>query len=225
MVTMRVLSIALMAAIALMLASTAGFADAWVHIDPRTGCHLGLLTIKPHQQVTVHWSGGCKDGFADGPGIVTLKGTEKVQIEGTFSQGGLNGRALITYADGSRFEGEMERGMRRGRGRVVRPGIGHVDVQNGPMGIEYGEFVYDKACRCDTPGGRYTGDLPRGKRDGKGILTMPNGDRYEGEWRDGLPDGAGTLTQNGKSYSGRWHAGCSQSGSTTYKFLVTSCSP
>ena len=32
-----------------------------------------------------------------------------------------------------------------------------------------------------------------GKRNGKGILTIPDGFKYEGEWKDGKKHGEGTI--------------------------------
>ncbi len=230
MVTPRLIVAIGVAALAAALASTACLAEVGFYVDKRTGCRFGMADF--HKDATVQWSGGCKDGFFDGPGVVTLTHStagEKyavVRIEGTFVGGGLNGRALITYADGTRYEGEMRRGQRVGRGRLVKPGIGYADVTYQAGGyIEYAEFQYDKDCRCDTPGARYVGEMFAGKRNGKGIFTLANGDKYEGEWHDDLPRGAGTLTHGGKKYSSDWLYGCLQSGSTTYKFLASSCSP
>lgn len=226
----RLAGVIVVEALAATLASTACHAEVGFYTDKRTGCQFVSLNF--HKDATVQWSGACKAGRAEGPGVVTLSHSNpaetwlvEVRIEGTYKEGALNGRALVSYADGSRFEGDFERALHTGRGRTTLPGIGHLDVQYGPNGrIDYVEFLYDKDCRCATPGARYVGAMPYGKRDGKGIMTLGNGDKYEGEWRDDLPDGAGTLTKGGKSYSGRWTAGCSQSGGTTYKFLVTSCS-
>ena len=40
---------------------------------------------------------------------------------------------------------------------------------------------------------------------GKGIYTWPNGDKYEGEWKDGFMEGNGAQTcANGKKYIGLW---------------------
>ena len=39
--------------------------------------------------------------------------------------------------------------------------------------------------------------------------TRPNGTRYEGEWRDGRPNGHGTYTgSKGTRYEGKWRDGC-----------------
>ena len=41
--------------------------------------------------------------------------------------------------------------------------------------------------------------------DGFGELTFPNGDKYEGEWKDGEINGQGTMSfENGGTYMGEW---------------------
>ena len=40
------------------------------------------------------------------------------------------------------------------------------------------------------------------------TITFPNGDVFSGEIRNGLPNGPGTLTTHGRTYSGEWKEGC-----------------
>ena len=41
----------------------------------------------------------------------------------------------------------------------------------------------------------YVGELKNEKPHGQGSITYENGESYEGEWKDGLKDGKGTLTK------------------------------
>lgn len=66
----------------------------------------------------------------------------------------------------------------------------------------------------------YTGQRNgKGKIEGKGLMTWPNGDRYDGEWKKGLQDGEGTYTYAaaGYSYSGHWVKGYIK-GHGTFRF-------
>ena len=40
------------------------------------------------------------------------------------------------------------------------------------------------------------------------IITFQNGDVFSGRMQDGVPNGPGTYTTGGKTYSGIWKDGC-----------------
>lgn len=45
-------------------------------------------------------------------------------------------------------------------------------------------------------------------KKGEGAHSFSSGDRYEGEWRRGLPDGQGRYQwKNGNHYMGQWRNG------------------
>ena len=53
-----------------------------------------------------------------------------------------------------------------------------------------------------------------GKAQGRGIRTYAAGGRYDGEWRDDVPNGYGTrYSADGQSYAGLWQGGCFRDGS------------
>jgi hypothetical protein len=54
-------------------------------------------------------------------------------------------------------------------------------------------------------GDRYEGEWKDGKRHGQGTLYYKSGSRYEGEWKDGKRHGQGTFFWNdGDRYEGEW---------------------
>lgn len=78
----------------------------------------------------------------------------------------------------------------------------------------YGEvIVYAKSGAVEKSGGisSYRGDFLAGKKDGKGIKEMPNGDRYTGDFRDDYRDGQGIYVWGDKTlwagdrYEGEYH--------------------
>ena len=57
----------------------------------------------------------------------------------------------------------------------------------------------------DEEGNYYEGDLLNGIPNGQGTMTYTNGDVYTGEWKDGLKSGQGTITYaSGTVYEGEW---------------------
>jgi len=58
-------------------------------------------------------------------------------------------------------------------------------------------------------GSAYFGEINKdGKMHGRGVFVWPDGDRYEGEWLDGLQKGIGTfISSAGGAYFGNWEAG------------------
>jgi len=57
-------------------------------------------------------------------------------------------------------------------------------------------------------GGYYTGQLVENKKEGKGTLFYPNGDKYDGGWKADNYDGYGKLSGvNGYTYTGDFKAG------------------
>ena len=65
----------------------------------------------------------------------------------------------------------------------------------------------------------YTGQRNgKGKIEGKGLMTWPNGDRYDGMWKKGLMEGEGTYYYaNGLVYQGQWSKG-NIKGHGTFRF-------
>ena len=65
----------------------------------------------------------------------------------------------------------------------------------------YGTFFF-------PTGSKYTGELKKGLRDGKGIYENKNSNiYYEGEWKNGLKHGKGILKKENMIYDGEWEKG------------------
>ncbi|KAG5187830.1 radial spoke protein 10 [Tribonema minus] len=112
------------------------------------------------------------------------------------------GKALVTYTDGSTFEGSFNDDRKKhGHGKYTwmkPPG----EEDEGPVVLATYEGSYVDGAKCGT-----------------GKMTYPNGDTYWGEWKDNLHHGEGTYTYKASSdiYSGTWEAG-QKSGQGTYQF-------
>jgi len=114
-----------------------------------------------------------------------------------------NGTAVVTYADGSVYEGAWE-GKRHGTGKMtwrngnVYQGSWRDNLQEGRGLMTYWD------------GSRYNGEWQGGKRHGKGEMTWLDGERYggthyQGEWRNDKREGKGLLRDKYEgTFEGDW---------------------
>ena len=78
----------------------------WI-TDAKTGCKV--WNSNPADNESITWSGGCKDGLADGQGTVQWFRGEKpgARYEGTMVDGKESGHGVYTFANGQRYEGHL----------------------------------------------------------------------------------------------------------------------
>jgi TonB family protein len=197
--------------------------DAFVAGDP----NCRVVNPQPEENEHITWTGTCKDGFADGTGVLQwYRGDEKRStFEGELRRGLPNGQGVYQYSSKSRYEGEFKDGRREGKGVLISPdgtrlsatfvqGVakGYVE-QTFPNGAWYhGEWQngkYEGKGKLQyADGSLYEGDFKAGLRDGMGSLTSKNGNHYEGGWSNGYYDGIGTLHYGtGAIYAGGWKQG------------------
>jgi hypothetical protein len=144
-------------------------AFGWV-TDTETGCQAWRGYRRLNE--TVSWSGPCKDGKANGQGVMksSVAGQSPSRFEGHFVKGKLQGRGTRVWSNGSRYDGDFVDGERSGKGTMVW-----------------------------TNGSRYTGDFVDGERNGKGTTVWANGSRYTGDFVDGDRTGKGTFVWGQKT--------------------------
>ncbi len=149
--------------------------STWMN-DSRTGCKV--WDLQPEPQESVHWSGGCLDGFASGPGVTewSENGLVTERTEGVRAAGRLQGKGVQSLANGDRFEGSWKDDRKEGHGAFT--------AANGMT---------------------YVGEFKNDKFDGVGVMTDSKGNRYDGAWKAGRRNGQGTYTAaDGTSFAGFW---------------------
>ena len=102
------------------------------------------------------YAGGCKNGLAHGDGVA--KGT--AEYRGEFRKGMKDGKGVKTWPWGERYEGGFAEDRRSGKGM----------------------YIWDAA--SPWAGERYVGDYVADQRDGQGTYYWPNGDRFDGLWKE-----------------------------------------
>lgn len=76
------------------------------------------------------------------------------------------------------------------------------------LGLFFGRIPRQDSLQLDQGKLVYQGSVLHHKMDGKGTLTFENGDRYEGDFKNGLFEGKGTFTsKDGWVYTGDFKKG------------------
>ncbi|KAL4444491.1 hypothetical protein ABPG74_016784 [Tetrahymena malaccensis] len=107
------------------------------------------------------------------------------------------GKGIMTWQDGSKFEGYFKNSKANGRGRLVHA--------NGE--IYEGDWKDDKAhgygVYTHLDGATYEGTWINDLQEGDGIERWPDGSVYEGKYKEGKKHGTGLFTwADGSSYEG-----------------------
>ena len=148
-----------MAALVVLLVATGGAARAQTSgwsTDANTGCKIWNLAPQPNETVT--WTGTCRDGVAQGQGVLQWfeNGRLGDRYDGLIKDGKPNGRGVVAGVDGTRYDGDFRDGIMAGHGTLTLPN-----------------------------GDRYDGEWRDGKPNGAGkYVTSING-TYDGAWHNG----------------------------------------
>ena len=150
----------LLAAAAFATVAVAAPEDDVQCIADNNGCKVANPFPQPDESIT--WTGPCKDGLADGEGVLTffLSGREHSRYQGTLKEGWAQGRGMLQHPDGSRYDGEWANSMENGTGRREWP-----------------------------DGSWYEGGWRNGRPHGQGQFRRPDGKIFIGEWVDGVYEG------------------------------------
>lgn len=196
----------------------------------------GTFQFANGDQYTGQWTGGQPNG----KGAYYFKSKER--YEGAFRNGKFEGQGTMFYPDGARYVGNWRNNRKHGAGKLVAP-TGAVTQgtwadgkfinpgQNTNGGSVASSTVkppeYKPAgnkqnvaglrnctsgyCRdgngyYDYPeGSRWIGAFKNGLPNGNGTCYYANGDRYEGEWQNNAPNGRGVMHfATGRAYGAIW---------------------
>lgn len=160
----------------LLLAADAGAA---MHYTGNPDCLIA--TADPAEDIRASWSGGCKDGYADGMGILnwSVRARPHGGYEGVLAKGIPNGPGFLLREDDASLQGDFSDGQLEGKG-----------VYTGPAG--------------DKLSATFVAGVPGGVAD----FSTPLGDNYHGEWQGMAPQGQGKMSYGaGGSYEGGWANG------------------
>jgi hypothetical protein len=131
---------------------------AW--IADKNGCKVANPFPQAGESIT--WSGACKNGLADGDGLLQwyIDGKAADRYEGTLKEGWAEGKGTLTRAEGGRYSGDWKHSLQDGNGRYEA-----------------------------TDGSWYEGQWKQGQPHGHGQYRTPDGRTVVGEWVNGVYEG------------------------------------
>ena len=179
-----------------------------------------VATPQPQAGLSVTWDGACKDGYADGMGVLRwfLKGQRNGGYEGALARGLPNGAGYRLHPDASSEEGNFVDGLLDGagvhsnakgdqlranfeRGRAVGPVDYRQHDGDHYQGGWDGEQPHGQGTMRYALGGSYQGSWSHGKMEGKGSVVYPNGERLDGEFEQGHLRGTVVAVEEAKHYA------------------------
>jgi hypothetical protein len=175
-------------------------ADSGWLTDPQTHCRVWDSDVQP--EVSIRWKGTCRAELAEGAGVLEWSNGKLSQtVEGNWRAGRMEGRAFSVFSNGTRVETEFRDGL--------IDGLCVVTLADGTK--------IQSHYRADKPFGRVQVAWPNGEKlDGEvdenqqvhGVRSSPDGSKYEGDLKNYVPDGKGSLIRaDGLRYKGDFVAG------------------
>lgn len=177
--------------------------------------------------------GSCKNGRINGEGT-SYYDDGTVFYKGNFKNNVMEGKGVITWFSGPKYEGELKDGRFNGTGTyyISEKQFRKGQWQNGKMegkgffqiepGNWYeGDFINDnyegKGIYHFTDGSLYDGQWANSEMNGKGVFTYKDKSRYEGDFKNNERNGQGKFTfTDGRTYTGLFAKGDFVKGTLMY---------
>ena len=152
----------------------------------------------------------------------------KERYEGQFAQGKFQGRGTMHYPDGAYYTGAWKNNRKNGFGKLVQPNgsivqgnwvngklssnSGTANTRTNPSNSNNNASSTSSSSSASATASNSRLDVSGLRncsstycRSGKGYYDYPDGSRWIGEFKDGLPYGQGTCYYaNGDRYEGAW---------------------
>ncbi len=150
---------------------------------------------------------GCVSGDCEnGQGLYIWTNGDKYQ--GQWLNGKFNGQGAYTWVDGSKYSGAWQHGAKNGQGTFYEA-TGKAKTgfwQNDKLANASGTRPPTTTVATTNTSGK--GCVTGNCTNGLGIYIWSNGDKYEGDFKNGKPDGSGTKHYADKGrYLGEWKNG------------------
>lgn len=178
------------------------------------------------------YEGNWEDSKPNGLGEIRFPNGSR--YEGMVKNANPEGEGVMFYANKTRYEGSWKAGKRNGKGKQteangeVMTGVWQNDklaekaeAESASNAVQIDQDAKNPKRNCNqqfchncqgeytyTDGTRYIGDFKNGSPEGKGTVYYATGDRYVGGWSDHSPHGEGIMYyKNGRVFGGVWNHG------------------
>lgn len=180
------------------------------------------------------YEGNWEDSKPNGLGEIRFLNGNR--YEGMVKNANPEGEGVMFYANKSKYEGAWKAGKRHGKGKLTEANgetkIGawendklnakeQTNIASTPNNADNEQDTKNPKRNCNqqychncqgeytyTDGTKYYGDFKNGNPEGKGTVYYATGDRYVGGWAEHSPHGEGIMYyKNGRAFGGQWNHG------------------
>ena len=143
--------------------------------------------------------------------IPSEENIEALRYQGEFRNGLQDGDGVCKYPNGDLYTGRWKEGMRSGKGTLVlmslaeEDGSGRGSEASGSSHSkqprtyvgDWQENVRHGVGKYEDVGWVYEGEWKADKREGKGVLTLKSGRKFDGDWGNDRLNGLIKVCQTG----------------------------
>ncbi|RLO08190.1 hypothetical protein DYB28_002156 [Aphanomyces astaci] len=177
--------------------------ESWYEGAVKGGKRHGHGYFQSSNKITTY-EGEWVDGKQDGLGRMVYDEHNGIEYDGEWKAGVRDGHGTMKYGTGNVYEGRWANGVKCGQGtmhwfdKMEKYDGGWLDDKQHGHGVHVWKAM-------EKRGNRYEGEFADGVRDGYGIFYYANGARYEGHWDTNVKNGLGLFFfEDGTIYEGEF---------------------
>ncbi|RHX97735.1 hypothetical protein DYB38_009954 [Aphanomyces astaci] len=177
--------------------------ESWYEGAVKGGKRHGHGYFQSSNKITTY-EGEWVDGKQDGLGRMVYDEHNGIEYDGEWKAGVRDGHGTMKYGTGNVYEGRWANGVKCGQGtmhwfdKMEKYDGGWLDDKQHGHGVHVWKAT-------EKRGNRYEGEFADGVRDGYGIFYYANGARYEGHWDTNVKNGLGLFFfEDGTIYEGEF---------------------